>query len=39
MRGAASDLDLFVLGRVEPTVFEVFGDTELLARFQSATGF
>jgi uncharacterized protein (TIGR03083 family) len=39
VRGAASDLDLFVLGRVEPTGFEVFGDTELLARFQSAAGF
>lgn len=39
VRGTASDLDLFVFGRVEPTVFEVFGDTELLARFQEATGF
>jgi uncharacterized protein (TIGR03083 family) len=39
VRGAASDLDLFVLGRVEPSVFEVFGDAELLARFQAATGF
>jgi uncharacterized protein (TIGR03083 family) len=39
VRGAASDLDLFVLGRVEPSVFEVFGDAELLERFQAATGF
>lgn len=39
VRGAASDLDLFVLGRAELSAFEVFGDAELLAKFQAATGF
>jgi uncharacterized protein (TIGR03083 family) len=36
-RGAASDLDLFVWGRVPSSVFEVFGDSALLDRFQAAT--
>jgi uncharacterized protein (TIGR03083 family) len=35
-RGTASDLDLFVWGRVPPTAFEVFGDSALLHRFQDA---
>ncbi|MFI5045441.1 MAG: maleylpyruvate isomerase family mycothiol-dependent enzyme [Acidimicrobiia bacterium] len=35
-RGTASDLDLFVWGRVEPDALEVFGDAELLERFRSA---
>jgi uncharacterized protein (TIGR03083 family) len=39
VRGTASDLDLFVLGRLEPSAFEVFGDSALLARFHAATGF
>jgi uncharacterized protein (TIGR03083 family) len=39
VRGAASDLDLFVLGRIELSAFEVFGDAEVLARLQAATGF
>ena len=37
VRGTASDLDLFVWGRIDPSAFEVFGDTELLARFQTGT--
>ena len=36
-RGTASDLDLFVWGRVGPSTFQVFGDAELLERFQAAT--
>jgi uncharacterized protein (TIGR03083 family) len=36
-RGTASDLDLFVWGRVPPSAFEVFGDVALLDRFQAAT--
>jgi uncharacterized protein (TIGR03083 family) len=36
-RGTASDLDLFVWGRVGPDTLEVFGDVELLDRFQRAT--
>jgi uncharacterized protein (TIGR03083 family) len=36
-RGTASDLDLFVWGRVAPSSFEVFGDAALLERFQAAT--
>ena len=39
VRGTASDLDLFVCGRVDATAFEVFGDAQLLERFQSATHF
>ena len=39
VRGGASDLNLFVLGRVELAAFEVFGDADLLARFEAATGF
>jgi uncharacterized protein (TIGR03083 family) len=35
-RGAASDLDLFLWGRVEASVLDVFGDPELLDRFRSA---
>jgi uncharacterized protein (TIGR03083 family) len=35
-RGGASDLDLFVWGRVPRDAFEVFGDVELLDRFQDA---
>lgn len=38
-RGTASDLDLFVWGRVEPSAFEVFGERGLLERFQAGTGF
>lgn len=36
-RGTASDLDLFVWGRVPPSAFEVFGDLALLDRFQAVT--
>ncbi|MEX1007809.1 MAG: hypothetical protein WD271_08175, partial [Acidimicrobiia bacterium] len=36
-RGTASDLDLFVWGRVGASAFEVFGDLELLERFQAGT--
>ncbi len=36
-RGTASDLDLFVWGRIEASAFEVFGDTRLLERFQAVT--
>jgi len=36
-RGAASALDLFVWGRVAPDTLEVFGDRDLLERFQAAT--
>jgi uncharacterized protein (TIGR03083 family) len=39
VRGTASDLDLFVSGRVETSVFEVFGDEQLLERFEGATTF
>jgi uncharacterized protein (TIGR03083 family) len=35
-RGTASDLDLFVWGRVPGSTFEVFGDAALLDRFQDA---
>jgi uncharacterized protein (TIGR03083 family) len=35
-RGTASDLDLFVWGRVPVSTFEVFGDAALLDRFQAA---
>jgi uncharacterized protein (TIGR03083 family) len=35
-RGSASDLLLFLWGRVPADVLEVFGDAELLARFRSA---
>ena len=35
-RGTASDLDLFVWGRVDAETLEVFGDAELLDRFRSA---
>jgi len=35
-RGAASDLDLFLWGRVESPALEVFGDPELLDRLRSA---
>ncbi|HXY90953.1 MAG TPA: maleylpyruvate isomerase family mycothiol-dependent enzyme [Acidimicrobiia bacterium] len=38
-RGAASDLDLFVWGRVAPTDLDVFGDAALLARFQELISF
>jgi uncharacterized protein (TIGR03083 family) len=38
-RGTASDLDLFVCGRVDAAPFEVFGDAQLLERFQRATNF
>jgi uncharacterized protein (TIGR03083 family) len=34
-RGTASNLDLFVWGRVAPSEFEVFGDSALLERFQA----
>jgi uncharacterized protein (TIGR03083 family) len=36
-RGGASELDLFVWGRVPVTDLEVFGDADLLARFQAET--
>jgi uncharacterized protein (TIGR03083 family) len=36
-RGTASDLDLFVWGRVPQGALEVFGDAALLERFQHAT--
>ncbi len=35
-RGTASDLLLFLWGRVDPTQLEVFGDVELLERFRAA---
>jgi hypothetical protein len=35
-RGAASDLDLFLWGRVESSALDVFGAPELLDRFRSA---
>ena len=35
-RGAASDLDLFLWGRVDASALDVFGDPELLVRFRSA---
>jgi uncharacterized protein (TIGR03083 family) len=35
-RGTASDLDLFVWGRVPGSTLEVFGDASLLDRFQAA---
>jgi uncharacterized protein (TIGR03083 family) len=35
-RGAASDLELFLWGRVESSALDVFGDRELLDRFRSA---
>ena len=35
-RGTASDLLLFLWGRVPPDTLEVFGDTDLLARFSQA---
>jgi uncharacterized protein (TIGR03083 family) len=35
-RGTASDLDLFLWGRVAVDELEVFGDTALLTRFQAA---
>ena len=35
-RGTASDLLLFVWGRVPADALEVFGDTDLLARFRQA---
>ena len=34
MRAPASDLLLFLYGRVDPTVAEVFGDASLLDRWQ-----
>ena len=37
-RGTASDLDLFVWGRADPAVLEVFGDLALLERFQAGAG-
>ncbi len=37
VRGTAFDLDLFVWGRMDSSAFEVFGDLELLERFQAAT--
>ncbi len=36
VRGTASDLDLFVWGRVPASALEVFGDRALLDRFQDA---
>jgi uncharacterized protein (TIGR03083 family) len=39
VRGTASDLDLFVFGRVDSSVFEVFGDAQVLDRFERATNF
>jgi predicted lipid carrier protein YhbT len=36
-RGTASDLDLFLWGRIGGDALEVFGDRELLDRFQGAT--
>lgn len=36
-RGSASDLDLFVWGRVPSSGLEVFGNTALLDRFQALT--
>lgn len=36
-RGTASDLDLFVWGRIGTEALEIFGDRELLERFQHAT--
>lgn len=33
-RGTASDLDLFVWGRVPPSALEVTGDASLLERWQ-----
>jgi uncharacterized protein (TIGR03083 family) len=35
-RGTASDLDLFLWGRVSSSALEVFGDAALLDRFQAA---
>jgi hypothetical protein len=35
-RGSASDLDLFVWGRIPRDTFDVFGDAALLDRFQAA---
>jgi len=35
-RGTASDLDLFVWGRVDASALEVFGDADLLRRFRDA---
>jgi uncharacterized protein (TIGR03083 family) len=35
-RGTASDLDLFVWGRVDADALEVFGDADLLGRFRAA---
>ncbi|MGC4121792.1 MAG: maleylpyruvate isomerase family mycothiol-dependent enzyme [Myxococcales bacterium] len=37
IRGTASDLDLFLWGRLPPTALEVFGDAALVARFQGMT--
>jgi uncharacterized protein (TIGR03083 family) len=34
VRGTASDLQLFLYGRADPEVLEVFGDGELLAHFR-----
>lgn len=36
-RGRASDLDLFLWGRLGPEALEVFGDRALLTRFQALT--
>ncbi len=38
-RGSASDLMLFVVGRVRPAQLEVFGDSALLERWQNAFKF
>ncbi|HEY3452049.1 MAG TPA: maleylpyruvate isomerase family mycothiol-dependent enzyme [Myxococcales bacterium] len=37
VRGKASDLDLFLWGRIPATALEVFGDAALVARFQGLT--